>query len=123
MTQALANDRLNHEIAKRVRRGYTVTQQGEASASLVKPKTFSLLAFVLLLLLGGVPGLLYVLYFAVGKRDRTVYLMRSTDGDIEASDRSRLARVWQRYRALPQAWQIGIAVAVVAVYVLAVATS
>jgi len=81
MGETLATPALQEEIARYVGRGFEVTSQTETSASLVKRKRFSFLAFILLLLLFALPGLLYVAWYAA-KKDQTVFLYLEDDGRV-----------------------------------------
>lgn len=65
----MLQDRINRYVGK----GYRVVSQTPESAQLVKPKRFSLVWFVVGLLLGLVPGLIYVGWY-MRKRDEQVYL-------------------------------------------------
>lgn len=72
---------LQASIARYAGDGYRVIIQTAGSAQLVKPKRFSLLAFLLLTLMLGFPGLIYILYFW-RKKDRTVYLWADENGRV-----------------------------------------
>jgi hypothetical protein len=61
--------------------GYRLMAQTETSAWFVQPKRFSVIAFVLLLLLGVLPGLGYLLWFR-GKRDLAVEITVDEDGKL-----------------------------------------
>jgi hypothetical protein len=54
--------------------GYRVVSQTDFTAQLVKPKQFSILWFVLWLLLAVGPALLYVLYYFAVKKDRAIFI-------------------------------------------------
>lgn len=71
---------LNEQIAN----GYRLVNRGPDTLAMVKPKSFSFLAFLLLLLFGIVPGILYVGWYA-SKRDSTVFLAQNADGSLTYS--------------------------------------
>lgn len=73
--------KLQSAVAKYVGKGYRVTSQTELSASLVKPKRFSMLAFLLWMCLAVAPGILYLLYFW-RKKDRVLYLYVDERGKV-----------------------------------------
>jgi len=55
---------LERAIAKYTYRGYRVLSQTEKSAQLMRPKAFSCLIALITLCLGGVPLIVYLIYFA-----------------------------------------------------------
>lgn len=73
---------LQSEIARYAGKGYRVISQTPDSAQLVKPKKFSIVAFVLLLLLGIFPGVLYFAWY-MAKKDETIYLYVESDGRVQ----------------------------------------
>lgn len=75
-----AEELLEDEIDYYLSRGYSVAAETSTSASLVKPKRFGCLIFVLLFLLGIFPAVIYVAWYA-SRRDQTVYL-RIEDGRV-----------------------------------------
>jgi hypothetical protein len=60
--------------------------QTERTAQLVKPKSFSALIFIVLLLLCLFPTIVYVALYAA-KKDRTVYLEMTDDGTLHVNGR------------------------------------
>jgi len=64
---------LQRNVASLVSDGYRVQTETQTSAQLLKPKKFSLVLFVIGLLLLGVPGLLYLAWY-VAKQDKLAYL-------------------------------------------------
>jgi len=82
MTTRISSPVLDQEIARLVRQGFQLLVQRRASASLVRPKQFSFLAFFLLLLLGLWPSFIYIGWY-LAKRDETVYL-HMEDGRVVA---------------------------------------
>jgi hypothetical protein len=85
MAQALTTEErsnlLQREIQKYVKDGWRVQSSTATTAQLVKPKKFSFLFFIVLLILMVLPALLYVVWFAV-KRDEAVYLSVDENGRI-----------------------------------------
>ena len=73
---------LRGEIARYVSRGYEVTTQTDDSAALVKRKRFSFLAFIVLFVLGVIPGIIYVAWYAA-KKDDTIYLHLDDSGSVQ----------------------------------------
>ena len=71
--QTAAEVLLPPAIARYVAQGYRVTSQTPTTASLMKPKRFSVLMFLIWSCVIILPGILYVLYFW-RKKDRTLYL-------------------------------------------------
>lgn len=78
------------EIDRYLRRGYRVASETATSVSLVKPKRFGCLPFVLLFLLGIFPAVIYVAWYA-SKRDEAVYL-RLEDGQVRRGGARRARR-------------------------------
>ncbi len=74
------HEQLVAEIDRYVRSGYRVASETATSVSLVKPKRFGCLPFVVLFLLGIFPAVIYVAWYA-SRRDKTVYL-RLEDGRV-----------------------------------------
>lgn len=72
---------LQKEINGYVRRGFHVASQTDTTAQLIKPKKFSFWWALLWFLLFGVGLLIYVLYY-LAKKDETVYLEVSPDGQV-----------------------------------------
>lgn len=72
---------LQHEVQKYIKDGWRVQSSTPTTAQLVKPKRFSFLFFVILLILMVLPAILYVVWFAV-KRDEAVYLSVDENGKI-----------------------------------------
>jgi len=72
---------LDREIQSYVRKGYRVLSQTDTSAQLVKPKKFSLILAVLLLILMVLPFVIYLLMYVAAK-DKTVYLSVDPDGKV-----------------------------------------
>ncbi len=68
------------EIDRYVRLGYRVASETAISVSLVRPRRFGCLPFVVLLLLGVFPAVIYVAWY-LSRRDETVYL-RLEDGRL-----------------------------------------
>lgn len=68
-----------------VRRGFRVYAQTEHSAQLVRPKEFSFLLALLLLLLYVFPLAIYLLYF-FAQKDETLYLVVDEQGLLSATD-------------------------------------
>lgn len=64
---------LQDHINWHVRQGYRVVSQTEASAQLVKPKSFSFVWAFLWFLLAGIGLVVYLIYYAA-KKDQQVYL-------------------------------------------------
>ena len=74
-------DILHREIAKYVRKGFQVVLQTDTTAQLIKPKSFSCLLAVLLLLIFLLPLIIYMIYYA-SKKDETVYLAVDARGGV-----------------------------------------
>ncbi|MCL4553416.1 MAG: hypothetical protein M1305_07720 [Candidatus Marsarchaeota archaeon] len=74
---------LAQEIARYVRRGYEVLSRGAFSAHLVRKKKFSLSWGVLLLILGVVPGIVYMFWHLASKQ-RYGYLTVDPVGRVES---------------------------------------
>lgn len=80
------------QIAGHVARGFRVTTQTSDSAALVRPKSFSFIAFALVMLGGFVlftfpgllVGLLYVAWY-MSKRDETVFLYLDEAGTVRTA--------------------------------------
>ena len=72
---------LQREVQKYIKDGWRVQSSTPTTAQLVKPKRFSFLFFVILLILMVLPAILYVVWFAV-KRDEAVYLSIDEYGKI-----------------------------------------
>lgn len=72
---------LDREIQSYVRKGYRVLSQTDTSAQLVKPKKFSLILAVLLLILMVLPFVIYLLMYVAAK-DKTVYISIDSDGKV-----------------------------------------
>ena len=73
-------DLLDREIARYIQEGFRVLSRTDTTAQLVKPKTFSLVWFLIwmLLLIG---WLFYVAYY-LAKRDETIYLEVTPGGRV-----------------------------------------
>lgn len=69
---------LSAEIAKYLRQGFHVINQTDTTAQLQKDKGFSCLLFLLLLLLGIIPGIIYILV----RRDRHAYITVDEFGNV-----------------------------------------
>ena len=95
---------LDERVHRYVSRCYSVVSRTPTSASLVKPKRFGCLPFALLLLLGLLPGLLYLSYHA-SKRDDVRYLSLEHGRVVESRPRRLLERGsaagWGEIRQLP----------------------
>ncbi len=76
-----AREILQQAIAGYVRSGFQVLSQTDYSAQLVKPKKFGCVVFAVLLILGVLPGLIYIGYYAA-KRDQSVYLQVDSSGRL-----------------------------------------
>lgn len=72
---------LEREIAKWSKRGYQVVSQTLTTAQLVRPKRFSCLAATLWTLLLGI-GLIFYLFYYMGKKDDIIYLSIDERGHI-----------------------------------------
>lgn len=81
MTTEMRRNILEQEIQKYVRKGYRVMSQTDTSAQLVKPKKFSALLAVLLLILMVLPFIVYLLMYMASK-DKTVYITVDAQGRI-----------------------------------------
>lgn len=68
-------DILDREVLKYVRQGFRVASQSDTTASLVKPKNFSLFGCIFLL------GLLYLPFYWAAK-DKALYLSVDDQGKI-----------------------------------------
>jgi hypothetical protein len=64
---------LTRAIQKYVKAGYRVVSQTPTSAQLVRPRRFSCLAATLWTLLFGI-GLIFYLFYYLGKKEDTIYL-------------------------------------------------
>ena len=71
---------LQAEVSKYVRDGYRVQSQTDTTAQLIKPKKFSWLIFLVLLLIVGF-GIIYLIYYLV-KKDKAVYLTVDEFGKV-----------------------------------------
>lgn len=72
---------LEREIASYIKKGYRVLSQTDTSAQLLKPKRFSLLLAVLLLILMVLPFVIYLLMY-LAARDKTVYISVDSQGKV-----------------------------------------
>lgn len=77
---ALRSANLDAAIRGLVKDGYRVIDRTADGASLVKPKKFSFIAFLLLLLVVGL-GLIYLFWY-LAKRDQTCYLSFDQDNNV-----------------------------------------
>lgn len=69
---------LAKEIQRYIKQGYRVVSQTETTAQLVRPRRFSCLAATLWTLLFGI-GLIFYLFWYLGKKDDTIYLQVAGD--------------------------------------------
>lgn len=81
LTETQRSEMLDKIVLAYVRDGYRLASRTPTTAQLVKPKRFSCLLFLVLSLVILLPGLLYVLWFAVSK-DKSVFLEVNPDGSI-----------------------------------------
>lgn len=81
MTTDMRRNILDKEIQSYVRKGYRVLSQTDTSAQLVKPKKFSFLLAVLLLILMVLPFIVYLLMYMAAK-DKTVYITVDPQGRV-----------------------------------------
>jgi hypothetical protein len=85
-TRELQRQRLQAEINRYIGRGFRVLNQTDTTAQLVRPKKFSLLWFIIWLILGlGVGALIYAGWY-MAKRDEQVYLTVDADGKVQATN-------------------------------------
>jgi len=82
MTNEMRRNILEQEVQKYVRKGYRVLSQTDTSAQLVKPKRFSFLVALVLLLLMVLPFLVYLLWYMAAK-DKTIYITVDTQGRVQ----------------------------------------
>lgn len=107
---------LNDEIRRRTSDGWALTAQTETTASMTKKGSGkSCLLIVILLMLGIVPGILYILW---PRREQVVFLELQPDGTVRASGRgvSQPSRYSMRDRLIG-----GVVIAVVVLVLLAIA--
>ena len=83
---------LEQEIAKYVHQGYRVVSQSETTAQLVKPKELSLLIILLSILGAVVTFFVYLFYYLVIKKDKTIYIEVMPTGTINLLELNRLVR-------------------------------
>lgn len=83
---------LENAIAYYVRQGYRVVSQTENTVQLIKPKQFSLLAAIILVLIYILPFVLYLLYY-LAQKDKTVYIVVNDEGKISVTDESGQLRI------------------------------
>ncbi len=85
MTEPMSLDQrraiLEREIQSYVKKGYRVLSQTDTSAQLLKPKRFSWLLAIILLILMVLPFLVYLLMY-IGAKDKTVYITVDAQGKI-----------------------------------------
>jgi hypothetical protein len=72
---------LQGQIAHYMKSGYRVMSQTDTTAQLVRPKKFSLLIFVILLICAVFPAIVYIAYY-VSKKDKTVYVAVDEWGNV-----------------------------------------
>lgn len=84
---------MDSAIGPYIRQGFRVTAQTPTSVNLVKPKKFSFLAFIALMLLGGIPGIVYLGWY-LAKRDRSVYLYEENGALQIVDSASDLNKLW-----------------------------
>jgi hypothetical protein len=83
-TIATPSAALDREVTKYVAKGFNVQSQTATTASLVKPKSFSLFLAVLLLLIMVLPFVVYLLYY-VAQKDEHVFLSVDGSGRVTAT--------------------------------------
>ncbi len=79
----MAND-LRSEIDRYLKKGFRVVSETEMSAQLIKPKVFSFVWALFWFLFLGVGVLVYIFYY-MSKKDKTVYLRVSDDGQVQVT--------------------------------------
>lgn len=79
---------LHSSIAAYTRKGYRIVAQNDASAQLIKSKSFSCLWATIWFLLFGIGILIYLFYYWA-KKDEFVYIYVDLFGHISTSDRGR----------------------------------
>ena len=94
-------DILQREIAKYARKGFQVVSQTDTTAQLIKPKSFSCLLAVLLLLIVLLPLVIYLIYYA-SKIDEAVYLEVDARGGVNGkmSENGEMSEKPKRRRRL-----------------------
>lgn len=99
---------LREEVEKRTRRGWHIVSESTDGVQLRKPKHFSFGWALLWFVLAIFPFVVYLLWHW-SKKDRYVLLSVGPDGELIASDRSRLwgfVRSYGRWASTrPRAWQ------------------
>lgn len=83
------HNRFNKEIIKYVNRGYHVVNQTTDSASLVKPKKFYFLLFIILCFIALLPGIIYLLYFLLMEKDDFIYLYIGEENINQGSGKNK----------------------------------
>jgi hypothetical protein len=73
---------LDREIQGYAKQGYQVVSRTDTTAQLVKPKKFSFLLFVVLLILMVLPAILYILWYAT-RGNQSVYLSVDEYGKVK----------------------------------------
>ena len=89
---------LTQEIAHYADKGFIVLSETATSAALRKAKRFNLLVFLLGLLACGIPGLLYLAWYAA-QRDEQLYLFVAEDGRVRRRGGKRTLGSWMLRRA------------------------
>lgn len=72
---------LEREVQSYVKKGYRVMSRTDITAQLVKPKHFSFILAIILLIIMVLPFFLYLLWYLAAK-DQTVYLSVDDKGKI-----------------------------------------
>lgn len=75
------SDILNNAVKSYINDGYKVQNQTNTSAQIIKPKNFHWIIFIPAILIGLIPGLIYLVYYWV-KKQETVYLEVSKSGEV-----------------------------------------
>ena len=70
---------LQQAIESRVKQGYIVVSQTDTTAQLTKKRGFSCFLFTILLILGIIPGIIYLLV----RKDKSIYITVDEYGRIE----------------------------------------
>jgi hypothetical protein len=97
--KARESNLLQNVIASYVGQGYRVISQTQETAQLVRPKRFSWILAIILLLIYVLPFLLYLLYYAVQK-DESIYIMLTENGKLSVTDQNNHTHIVDDVRQL-----------------------
>jgi hypothetical protein len=67
-------------------KGYTLVHSDSDRAQMTKRKRFSIILFIILIIVGFVPGLIYLAYYMFVKKDETVFIRKNANGEIVVSE-------------------------------------